>query len=99
METPPPTSEEPPVTPTSTATYAPLPVVTYQFPQRTTTLSLMAREQPAISDKTPKASGIKPLWLRFTRRIGPYAPLFFLGALWAGLALWFFIVYIMIERK
>lgn len=98
-ETPLLTPEEAPATPTATATYAPLPVVTYQFPQRTTTLSILEREQPSISEKTPKSFGFRFLWQRFTRRIGPYAPLFFLGAIWAGLALWFFFAYVFIERK
>ena len=84
-------------TPSRTATLAPLPVVTYQFPQRTSTAVLLAREFPG--DDISKGASFGQSVRSFAHRLSRFTPLLILGALWLGLTVWFLIAQFLIHRK
>jgi hypothetical protein len=79
-----------------TATLKPFPQITYQYPGRTPTYTLLARQGESPDESPPKDGGIS--MHRVWRGLVRAAPLLFLGGLWIGLGLWFLISQILLHR-
>jgi hypothetical protein len=72
---------------TATATYKPLPLITYQYPQTTQTDALLKLEHQPDAPGITKA-GANSVWTKLAR----LWPLGLLLLVWLGLAIWFVFV-------
>lgn len=79
-----------------TATLKPFPQVTYQYPGRTPTYTLLARQAQSPVDDPPKGGGLslRQIW----RGLRSAAPWLILAGLWIGLALWFIVAQFLLRR-
>jgi len=79
-----------------TATLKPFPQVTYQYPGRTPTYTLLARQAQSPVDDPPKGGGLslRQIW----RGLRSAAPWLILVGLWIGLALWFIVAQFLLRR-
>lgn len=88
------TVETPSTAITATATLLPFPTVTYIYPQQTVTGALLSAEHPPGVSGPPKDA--RPVGSKAVLAAGL---LILLLAVWAGLALWFLVAYIMMRRQ